>query len=310
MANDDFDALLSTTLKNYIAKLEDNVFSARPLLAWLKRKDHIKSAGGGVTIVEPLVHGLNSTAGSYAGYDTIPTTPQEGISAAEYPWKQFAASIAIAGIEESINSGEQRVLNLLEAKTMQAEETIAEKLDEMLFLDGTGNSSKDFLGLAAVVAATGTVGGIDKAANTFWQSYVESTAEPLTLGKMARAFYTASKGNDRSDFVLSTLDLFLKYESLLQPQLRYSDPKTADAGFENLLFHTAPVMYDVYAQSGVMYFLNSKYLRIRKLDDKWFSTTPFKQPEDQDARYAQILVYGNLTASNCARQAKLTAKTV
>ena len=29
--NSDFDAILSTTLKNYVPKLADNVFTARPL---------------------------------------------------------------------------------------------------------------------------------------------------------------------------------------------------------------------------------------------------------------------------------------
>ena len=29
--NDDFDQILSTTLKNYVPKLADNVFTARPL---------------------------------------------------------------------------------------------------------------------------------------------------------------------------------------------------------------------------------------------------------------------------------------
>lgn len=310
MSNPNYDALLSTTLANYVPKLEDNVFTARPFVAWLKRKDHIRLINGGAKIVEPLIYAQNDTAGSYAGYDSIPTTPQEGITAAEYPWRQFAATVAIAGIEEAQNNGEEEVINLLEAKIMQAEETIAEKLDQMFFLDGTGNSSKDWLGLAAIVATTGTVGGINKATSSYWQSYIESTAEPLSIAKMATAYNTVSRGNDHPDFVLTTQTLFEKYEALLQPQLRFTDPGTADAGFQNLLYKDAPVMYDTYTQSGTVYFLNSKYLKLVGHSKKWFSPTPFKSPHGQDARYAQILSYGNLTVSNCARQGKLTAKTV
>ena len=51
------------------------------------------------------------------------------------------------------------------------------KLNKMLYADGTGNSGKDFLGLAALIGAGGTyVGGIDAtdAANVYWRSVVGS----------------------------------------------------------------------------------------------------------------------------------------
>jgi hypothetical protein len=103
--------------------------------------------------------------------------------------------------------------------------------------------------------------------------------------------------------------LFEKYESLLQPQLRYTDTKTADAGFQNLLFKSAPIMYDVHAPAGTMYFINSKYLKLVGHSDKWFAQTDFVRPENQDAMFALIMCYGNLVCSNRAKQGKLTAKT-
>lgn len=308
-ANPDFDALLATTLKNYEPTLVDNVFSSRPLFAWIKDKGRMKSRRGGAKLVLPLVHALNDTAGSYSMYDTIPTTPQEGISAAEYSWGQFAASIAIAGLEEAMNAGEEEVIDLLEAKTMQAENTISEKLDEMLFLSGTGNGGKDFLGLAALVDATGDVGGIDQSTNAFWASYEETTAEVLTLAKMATAYNTASIGNDKPNAVFTTQTLFEKYESLLQPQLRYEDAKMADAGFQSLTYKGQPVTFDTYCQTGVVYFLNSKYIWFVKLGDNWFRTTPFKQPTNQDARFAQIICYGQFATNARRYHAKLTGKT-
>jgi hypothetical protein len=109
--------------------------------------------------------------------------------------------------------------------------------------------------------------------------------------------------------VLTTQTLFEKYESLLQPQLRYTDAKTADAGFQNLLFKSAPVTYDVHCQAGVMYFLNSKYLTLVGHSGKWFEQTDFVRPENLDARYALIMCYGNLTCRNRAKQGKLTGRT-
>lgn len=313
VGNTNFDAILSTTLNSYMPRLEDNVFTARALTYWLSDKKRISKKSGGAKIIEPLMYGQNTTAGSYSGYDTISTTAQTGISAAEYPWRQYAATIAINGLEEAQNNGEAEIINLLEAKIMQTEETIAEQMDVMFFGDGTGNSGKDYLGLNHFIATTpttGTVGGIDRsdANNAWWRNYVESTTKALTTTDMATAYNTVSKGNDQPDFIITTQGLFEKYESLLSPQIRYQDTKTADGGFQNLLYKTAPVMFDTNAPAGTMYFLNSKYLKLVAHTDKWFSTTPFVKPNNQDARYAQILCYGNLTASNCKRLGKLTGR--
>jgi hypothetical protein len=316
--NSNFDTLLSTTIANYRKTLTDNVFNARPLTYFLMDKGRIRMLNGGTKIIEPLIYGENTTVKPYSGYDTIDLTPQSGISAAEYDWKQYAASIAISGIEEAKNNGEQAIVNLLEAKIMQAEESIKEGFNAMFFGNGTDtlgaggtNSGKSWNGLGNLVESGNTVGGIDSSDgdNTWWRSYEENTAGALTLAQMTTAYNSVSVGNDHPDMVLTTQTLFEKYESLLQPQLRYTDTKTADAGFQNLLFKAAPVAYDVDCTSGVMYFLNSKYLTLVGHSDKWFSTTEFVRPENMDARYSLIMVYGNLTVRNRKKQGKLTAKT-
>jgi hypothetical protein len=310
-ANSNFDQLLSTTLANYRSQLTDNVFTARPLTYQLMDKGRIRMLNGGTKIIEPLIYGENSTVASYSGYDSLSLTPQEGISAAEYEWKQYAASIAISGIEEAKNNGEQEIINLLEAKIMQAEESMRESFNRMFFGDGTGNSGKDWNGLGNLVETGNTAGGINSATagNEFWRSYEENTAGALTLAQMSTAYNSVSVGNDHPDTMLTTQTLFEKYEALLQPNLRYTDTKTADAGFQNLLFKAAPVMYDVHCDTGVFYFLNTKYLTLVGHSSKWFAQTEFIKPEDVDARYALIMCYGNLTCRNRAKQGKLTAKT-
>ncbi len=308
-ANSNFDNLLTTTLANYRKTLTDNVFTARPLTYTLMEKGRIRMLNGGTKIVEPLIYGLNDTVGSYSGYDSIALTPQTGISAAEFEWRQYAASISISGIEEAKNNGDAEIINLLEAKIMQAEESMREGFNTMFFADGTGNSSKNWNGLDNLVDNTGTVGNIDSSTYTWWKSYKETTATALTLAQMATAYNSVSVGNDHPDTLLTTQLLFEKYEALLQPQLRYTDTKTADAGFQNLLFKAAPVMYDTGCTAGTFFFLNSKYLTLVGHSDKWFSQTAFISPEDTDARYALIMCYGNLTVRNRAKQGKLTAKT-
>jgi len=357
LGNVNYDSILTTTLANYRTTLEDNVFTARPLTAWLKRKDKIKMLDGGAKITVPLMYAQNQASGSYSGYDTLPLTASAGLSAAEYVWKQFAATIAINGLEEAENSGQEAIIDLLEAKITQAEETISEGMDVMFLADGSGNSSKDWNGLKNLIntydvnAAIGNISvgvsavpqsGSQPTQNQWWQSFVDygtggvvttqtvavngvnnivpqcyapasQTNTALTLADMTHIYNLASRGSDSPDFALAGQRVFEKYESLLQPQLRFTDPATADGGFQNLLFKTTPIMFDlnlvdytVNSQAcNSLYFLNSKYIQLKVHRDKWFANTPFKMAPNQDARYAQILCYGNLTLSNRMRHGVL-----
>jgi hypothetical protein len=309
--NSNFDAILSTTLQNYRPTLVDNIFTATVLLDHLNSRGRVVMEEGGTSIVEPLVYAVNDTANSYSGYDAIDLTPQDGISAANYQWKQMAASIAISGIEEAQNRGTEAIIKLLNAKIMQAEESIKESLNDMLYASTVGNGGKDFQGLGFIIDASNTVGGIDPSTNTWWRSYEENTATALTTAQMATAYNTASKGNDTPDMIVTTMTLFEKYESLLTAQVRYQDVTKANSGFQNLMFKQTPVVFDVSCPTGNMFFMNSKYLKLTGMNGHWFNTTDFQKGTvaGVDARYALILSFGELTCSNRARQAKLTAKT-
>jgi len=325
-ANPNFDTILSTTLYNYRDTLEDNIFKANPFAYWLQQEGRFEKEDGGAKIVVPLLAQKNSTAGSYADYDTIPSGGGTGnatttaVDAAEYPWQQYAALIAISGIEEAKNNGVEQVIKLLEAKVKQAEMSITEGMDIMFLGNGTGNTNKEWWGLRALVETTnptrGNFGNIDRTVTTQWQAgYKDTTAEVLGLSRMTTAYNTVSKGNDHPDLVLTTQGLYEKYEGLLQPQLRFSDSRAADGGFQNLLFKGATMFFDSNIGSetgtvaGTMWFLNSKYISLVGHRDVWFKNTPFVRQFQVDARYAQILAYGQLVASNCQRQGVITAKT-
>ena len=322
-ANPNYDEILSTTLANYRRTLEDNVFTARPLLNWLQSRNRVESKDGGAKIVVPLIHALNSTAKPYFGYDQLDLTAQAGISAAEFPWRQFAASVAISGYEEAVNNGRSEVISLLQGKVMQTEESIAENLNQMFYGDGTTYqgvaNAKAWLGLEALVGTT-TLAGIDPsvAGNEFWKSVVlaadEDAGGPDTTvrsdSQWTRAYNTASVGGDQPRFVITTQLLFEHYEAGLAPQLRFTSNNEADARFQNLAFKGVPVFFDVHCPTGLTYFLNDKYLKLTTHSDRWMKSTGFRYLPDKDARWSNILLMGNLVISNRARQAKITGQTV
>jgi hypothetical protein len=307
--NPNYDEILATTLANHAPTMIDNVFTARPFAFFMKRAGQIEEQGGGHKVVVPLMYEENSTFSSYSGSDVLNTDEQGGITAVEYDWRQAAVSVSINGLDEAKNSGEEQIISLLKARIDQAEQTAIERFDYMwLTGDGTGNGGKDWLGLPALIgdqsSTITTVGNISATTNSWWRSNRFNGAGALALAGavgMNRAYNTAAEGNDQPQFVLTTQILYEAYEALLQPNMRYENSEVGDAGFLNLMFKKAPVLFDRYVTAGVMYFLNPKYLKLVVMRGKWMSPTKFKEPTNQDIRVAQILCYGQLTVTNRER---------
>lgn len=315
-----WDALLTTTLANYRKTLVDNIFDNYPFLSYLNGKlgtalrgGSIKrTVAGGESIVEHLLYELNSTVKSYSGAETLDTTLQEGMTIARYSWKQYAVSVGITGLEKRNNNGEQAMINLLSSKMKQAEMSLRDKMSVDSFADGTGNSSKNLTGLAAVVSATTTLGGLAVASYPWWVASVTGTAGSFAatgIDKMRTSFNTVSFGNDKPDIIITDQNVYEYYEKALQPQERFQSNTAADAGFQNLTFKNVPMMFDRDCTSGYMYFLNSNALSFVVHQDADFSTGPFVTPENQDVSTAMILFQGNLTCNNRRKLAVITGIT-
>jgi hypothetical protein len=314
----DMNALFSTTLQNYQPTLVDNIFKDLVLLNHMNQGGRVVMEEGGTQIVEPVLYEENTTAASYADYDNILLTPQEGITAAIYNWKQIAASIAISGIEEAKNRGTEAIIKLLNAKIMQAEMSIKKLVNDQLLSSNDGTTNPlEFNGIGGFAGSLNTeIGGIDAATEAWWNPTIPAGIQNATLSlvNMANVYNNASKGNDTPDIIITTEPLFSKYESLLTPNVRYQDVAKANAGFQNLMFKQTPVVYDLampgsQSSNASMYFLNTKYLKLTGMNGHWFTSTPFQQGTvaQKDARYAIVLAYGQLTCSNRSRQGYLSA---
>ena len=230
---------------------------------------------------------------------------------AEFEWKQYSVSVSISGREKRQNSGESAVLNLLDGKIMQAEMSLIECMNGDLFTDGTGNNSKDITGLVLAIDSAGTYGNILRSDNSWWGAQETAVTGPLTIDSMRTQYNNCSKGYKKAHpgLIITDQDEYEAYESKLQPDMRYADNKLADAGFENLAFKGAKMVFDEQCNAGVMYFLNPDVMGLRVHKDAKFTVTAEQKPVDQDAFVKQILWMGNLVTKNCARLGKLTGLT-
>jgi hypothetical protein len=298
--------LLATTVEHYIPTLEDNIFTSKAFLWAAKQADRVKNFHG-TKIVQPLMYAGSPNVGTYADDDVFSISANTGISAAEFDFAQYRGTVHFTGIELAKNSGKEAILSLMEARMMQVEMTIAEEMNNILL-----GGSATWHGIEDVISDAnpgwGNFGGINRS-NTYWRAFLDDGAAALSLARMRTAYNTASEGSDQPTNIFTTQEGFESYEELLQDNVRYENTEMGDAGFQNLMYKGAPVTFDRAVDDGEMFFLNFKYITIAKLNDVWFKPTEFIQPVDQDAVYKHLLLYGNLIASNCKRQARLSAVT-
>lgn len=303
------DGLLATTVKHFVRKLEEQAWNKTVLM-------HILSTGGipsqhGEQIVQPLLYGETSAKGSFSDDDVFAAPTRDGITAAAFDWKQYYASIMITGIEEAKNSGPEGLLSLLKSRLRQADLSIAKDMNAMLFADGSGNSGKDFSGLADTIGTTNVLGGIDRsdAGNDWWRAIAEPQGGALSLAGMRTAYNNVMDGVEKATHGITDQIIYEAYEALIQDTVRHESTKLGDAGFDSLMFKSMPLAFDRDSTAQTMFFLNVDYLELVSLDGKWFDVSEWLTPTNQDAKYKNIYLYGNLTVSNSARQGLLTGIT-
>lgn len=307
----DVENIATTTLQNVRGVMADNIFKANPTVFFLLANGRVELESGGRYLEEPLVYARNNTVKSYTGYDTIDVSPTEEFTNARYSWKQFAGSISISGLEELQNSGPEAIFNMLSKKIEVAEMSMKETLDEYVHDDAASKDPKDFLGLDNLVedvagGSQGVVGGIDRVANTWWRNKFRGAVDPSTLTADMRTFYNeCSRGITHPDILVTDYNLYELYEEQNQDKLRLHDTRLMDVGFDNLRFKGATLLPNEACLENHMYFLNTKFIRLKLHKRRNFVMTRFVKPHNQDARTSQILVAGNMTLNNSRFQGVL-----
>lgn len=275
-----YDQLLSTTLNAYRKTMYDQIFKDSAFLAFLRMSDAIRTQNGGERIQVPLMYGDNSTVKTHGGYSSLDTTPQDGITSAFYEWAEIAGTISISRKEERQNSGEGRLLNLLEQKIKQAQMTMREKINSDLVL-GTVSSSTFVQDTAedgsyglnplgyffrlqqATDPTTINVGNISGSSYSWWRHRAAdlgadagstmsnedfalnvTTYAGLKVG-LRRLYNWCSRGSGGSPN-LGVMDQvsFETYENALDQSVRYMNTKMADMGFDTIKLRGATLIWD------------------------------------------------------------------
>lgn len=320
-ANPSVTDIIATTIQSRTRQIADNVTKNNALLARLNERGNVKTVSGGSSIFEELSFAENGNAGFYSGYDLLPVAAQDVISAAEFNLKQLACPIVMSGLEQLQNSGKEAFIDLMESRINVAESTMANKLAQSVYSDGTGSSGKEVTGLNAAVPSdptTGTYGGIDRATWTFWRSKLyDFSANSVTPGSstiqaaLNTLWASLVRGADRPDLIVLDNTYWSYYMGSLQAQQRFTDPKTGSLGFPTVKFMDADVVLDGgiggYCPSATGFMLSTKYIRLRPHRDRnMVMLSPNRRYAiNQDADVAILGWAGNLTCSGAQFQGRI-----
>lgn len=312
---DNYDALLSTTLAIYEPRLEDNFYNALPFWHMLNRRGAVKMYDGGESFNVGVLYADNTTATRLVtGYDQVSVTPQDAVTSAVYVPRHYACSITISLAEELANSGRARAIDLLQEKTEHAEIAIRNLLDGDVLSDssarpGSVEGLQFLIQNAAAASQTNAPGGISKATFAFWRNQRGAVTAFSVDGRstMTNIYNSCSGGSsDHPEFVICDQASYENYQRILEPIERVTPlgeraGAVGDPQFEALKFRGALVFFDSAAPTGLMYFLNSRYIYLRVHERNHFRVSPFVKFPNQLARTAQITWTGNTIVSNMRR---------
>ena len=311
-----WDAAWTLTMRAKRKRLTDNISDDYPTLDTLRPLAETES--GGKEIQADILYGLNSGTW-FDGYDTVGTDAVDGITAAFFNWRYISVPVTISMTEEMEARSAQGKMKLLEAKAMQSMVTIRDTVNAALLSAQSGKSILGFQDIIADDPTTGTVGGINRATNSWWRNQYDTTS--TTFGsktgdvydgvtRMNTVFNNSSEGNSRPNKIVTTLALIGKFQETLT-STGYArttlKENSATIGANDTSFRGAEVYYDRDCAASHMYFYNTKFLKLKIQSGLNFAKTPFKEAPNQFAKVSFVVVGLQLTTNNPRRLGVATA---
>lgn len=268
---------------------------------------------GGVSVVYPLIKGDQNAGGFYLGATLLNTSQTDQETLVEYRWQNMYEPIQLTRDEERINSGDNhRIIDLVGEKIERSELAIQKRGEQAMSTPVAGaNNLVDLEGLVA----TGTLGTIAGATDTFWQATVTASGSFAAQGltDMSTATYTVSSAadDDRPTLYFTNKTVFQFFEQTRLPLERIQNGNlTFNAGAVNLTYKGVPVTYGNFVGSGLLFGLNLNYIDLNVDTETDFVLTPFVMPVNQTAKAAFILWRGTgPVTTNRRRHFKLTGIT-
>lgn len=256
----------TTVQTEYLPFVVDTVLNSNVMF---QRVVRAAKKWSGRTLRVPVKVSKNATGTSFRGFDTFSVAATDNRQFMEFTPSFYQITCALPGDELSVADTESKVLDLMKLTIQSDTEDMADDLGTIFYADGTGNGSKDPLGLAALVDdgnAVATIGGLSRSTYPTLASTVTASSGTLTLAKVDTLWNAVTSGAQKPTAIYTTEAVFSLYGQLLRPQERINKDVgtmkglTGGTGFTALVYNGKPILMDEKCTSGAFIMLNEDFL--------------------------------------------------
>ena len=169
----DYGDGFTASMDNWWPNLVDQVHEANPFWEDMNKRGKTRESGGNV-VVTPILRSENTTVDSYAPGEDVNTDQNDIMTIVTQDRRYIAGSIQTTPEEESVNSGDEKMIDLIDARLENLEVSMKRFASRALwqFSAGNGGRSPDPLPLAIIsnpTAATPFM-GLDPSAEPVWRN--------------------------------------------------------------------------------------------------------------------------------------------
>lgn len=291
--------LYTTTWINMKETVADQIFDATPFYYWLKENGGLETATGGRQIEEPLQYAKNGQIDWINRGGTVSLNDFEHLTTSYWDWKYLTASIVRFGVEDQQNSGSKtKLMDIVEKKLANTKDSLVDEMESKLFASAaTGNEIDGLQLLVKDDPTTSTsIGGINQATYTWWANKATNmTGESFaTYGadRMRTLLNNCSnnKMSEKPDIIVTGQTPYEYYEDSILEHYRVTNNKLADKGFMSQQFKGIPMIWSPSCANTRMYFLNTKYLKLKYDPNMFFDMTAWKAIPNQVNDFAAQIV--------------------
>jgi hypothetical protein len=305
-----YDALWTLTMRARRKRLTDTIFDEYPGVAWFK-SNALETEVGGKEIQEDIEY-AKQDAEWFSRNQVLNTDLIDHVTAVFYPWRYIAVPISIAIDEENENRKAAGAMKLLASRTANSMKSIRDAVSVTLFGAQTG---KTMLGLQDIIAAdptTGSLGGLTRVGNSFWQNKFYSTSldwnsvsSNIVAGieRWNLQYNESASGNDTIKVIFCTETTYGEYQTTMSGQgyMRTTAANTKGVNHTAPGFNGATVIFDRDMPSGFAFGVNPSYTKLKIQTGLNFAKTPFRSPHNQLTKVGFIIVSLQLVTNNPRR---------